>query len=87
MAFKDKENVPVYLVVSSNQGSLEQSMTMSLSARVGRLTPLLILLSQQVAFLIKHDFMYKVIVRSVLDYALSVYCHSTMHIKDKYSIL
>ena len=66
MVFKDKEKVPVDLVVSFYQGILYQSMAISIHVRIGRLTLQLNLLSQQVTFLIKHDcfVFYKITLES-----------------------
>ena len=74
MALKDKEKVPVELVVSFDQGILDQSRTMSLHVR---LAMLLIPVSQHRAYLIKHDILYKVTVQPVLDYAFPVLCIQT----------
>ena len=74
MALTDKENVPVDLVVSFDQEMLDQSLTMILHVR---LTMLLIPVSQHVAYLIKHDLLYKVTVQSVLDFTLPVLCIKT----------
>ena len=64
---------------------------MSIHVTIGRLTLVLIPPSQQVAFLIKHEFFYKVTVKSLLYYTLLVLFHSLsiMREKDlnKYSVL